>query len=84
MIYMPGEFLVSLSHNLLDVTTDDIKQFVDILALIKQMLVFHEDVAIELDVRNIEEWALSEDNDGLDSDDEESNDSGFESDEHIC
>jgi hypothetical protein len=24
---MPGEFLVSLSHNLLDVTTEDIKQF---------------------------------------------------------
>ena len=29
------------------------------------------------------EWTLSEDNDGLDIDDEESNDSSFESDEHI-
>ena len=36
---MPGEFPVSLSHNLLDVTTEDIKQFVAIQAL-KQMLVF--------------------------------------------
>ncbi len=36
---MPGEFLVSLSNNLLDVTTKDIKQFVAIHAL-KQMSVF--------------------------------------------
>ncbi len=43
---MPGEFTVSLSHNLLDVTTEDIKQFVAIKAL-KQMSVFQENVAIE-------------------------------------
>jgi len=36
---MPGEFPVSLSHNLLDVITEDIKQFVAIQAL-KQMSVF--------------------------------------------
>ncbi len=42
---MPGKFLVSLSHNLLDVTTEDIKQFVVIHDL-KKMLVFKEDVAI--------------------------------------
>ena len=33
---MPGEFPVSLSHNLLDVTTEDIKQIFSIHAL-KQM-----------------------------------------------
>jgi hypothetical protein len=43
--YMPGEFPVSLSHNLLDVTTEDIKQFVAIQAL-KQMSVFQKDVTI--------------------------------------
>ena len=32
---MPGEFPVCLSHNLLDVTTEDIKQFVAIQALKK-------------------------------------------------
>jgi hypothetical protein len=36
---MPGEFPVSLSHNLLDVTTEDIKQLVAIQSL-KQMSVF--------------------------------------------
>ena len=30
---IPGEFLISLSHNLLDVTKEDVKQFVDIHAL---------------------------------------------------
>ncbi len=43
---MPSEFPVSLSHNLLDVTTEDIKQCVAIQAL-KQMSAFQEDVAIE-------------------------------------
>ena len=43
---MPGEFPISLSHNLPDVTTEDIKQFIVIQAL-KQMSVFQEDVAIE-------------------------------------
>ena len=69
---------------MLDVTTEDIKQFVAIQAL-KQMSVFQEDVAIESDGETLEdsdEWALSEDSDGLDSDDEESNFSSFESDEH--
>jgi hypothetical protein len=81
---MPDEYHVSLNHNLLDVTTEDIKQFVAIQAL-KQMSVFQEDVAIESDGETLEdsdEWALSEDSDGLDSDDEESNDSSFESDDH--
>ena len=82
---MPGEFPISLSHNLLDVTTEDIKQFVAIQAL-KQMSAFQEDVAIESDGETLEEdsdeWALSEDSDGLNSDDEESNNSSFESDEH--
>ena len=36
---MPGECLISLSHNLLDVPTENIKQFVAILAL-KQISVF--------------------------------------------
>ena len=36
---IPGEFPASLSHNVLDVTTEDIKQFVAIHAL-KQMSVF--------------------------------------------
>ncbi len=36
---MPGGFLVSLSHNFLDVTTEDIKQFVAIQTL-KQMSVY--------------------------------------------
>jgi len=42
---MPGEFPIYLSHNLLDVTTEDIKQFVAIQAL-KQMSVFQEDAPI--------------------------------------
>ena len=82
---MPGEFPVFLSHNLLDVTTEDIKQCVAIQALI-QMSAFREDVAIGSNGETLEdsdEWALSEDSDGLDSDDEESNDSSFESDEYI-
>jgi len=81
---MPGEFLVSLSHNLLDVTTEDIKQF-DAIQALNQMSVFQEDVVIESDGETLEdsdEWALSEGSDGLDSDDEESNDSSFKSDEH--
>ncbi len=81
---MPGEFLVSLSHNLLDVTTEDIKQFVAIQAS-KQMSVFQKVVAIESDgdtLENSDEWAIFEDSDGLDSDDKESNDSSFEFDEH--
>jgi hypothetical protein len=45
---MPGECHASLSHNLLDVITEDTKQFVAIQAL-KQMSVFQEDVAIESD-----------------------------------
>ena len=42
-------------------------------------------MAIESDGETLEdsdEWALSEDSDGLDSDDEESNDSSFESDDY--
>ncbi len=67
---------------MLDVTTEDINQFVATRAL-KQMLVFHEDIAIESDNKMLEdsdEWAFSDDNDILNSDDEEINDSGFESD----
>jgi hypothetical protein len=45
---MSGEFSISLSHNLLNVTTEDIKQFVAIQAL-KQMSDFQEDVTIESD-----------------------------------
>jgi hypothetical protein len=74
-----GEFLVSFSHNLLDVSTEDIKQFVAIQAL-KQMSVFQEDVAKESDgetLKDSDEWALYEDIDKLDSHDEESNDSIF-------
>ena len=51
---MPGEFPVSLSHNLLDVTTEDIKQFVAIQAL-KHMSGFQEDVAIESDGETLED-----------------------------
>ena len=83
---MPGGFLVSLSHNLLDVATEDIKQFIDILAL-KQMSVFQEDVGIESDNEMLEDsdkWVLSEDSDGLDSDDEETRDFGFEFDKDCC
>jgi hypothetical protein len=57
---MPGEFYASLSHNLLGVTTEDIKQFVAIQAL-KQMSVFQEDVAIESNGETLEDndkWAL--------------------------
>jgi hypothetical protein len=43
-------------------------------------------VAIESDgetlIEDSDEWALSEDSNGLDSDDEESNDSSFESDDY--
>jgi len=49
------------------------------------MSVFQEDVAIESDgetLQDSDEWALYDDSDGLDSDDEESNDLSFESDEH--
>jgi hypothetical protein len=49
------------------------------------MSVFQEDVAIESDGETLkysDEWALSKDSDELDSDDEESNFSSFESDEH--
>ena len=59
---MPGKFSFSLSHNLLDDTTEDIAQFVAIQAL-KQMSVFQEDVARESDGETLEdsdEWALSE------------------------
>ena len=68
---------------MLDVTTEDIKQFIAIHAL-KQITVFQEDVAIGSDNEKLEdsdEWVLSEDSDGLDSNDEETNDSDFESDE---
>jgi len=81
---MPGEIPVSLSHNLLDVTMEDIKQFAAIQAL-KQMSIFQEDVAIESDGETLEdsdEWVLIDDSDELDNDDEESNDSSFESDEY--
>jgi len=70
---MPGEFYVSLSHNLLDDNTEEIKHYVAIQAL-KQMSVFQEDVAIESDGETLEdsdEWTLLEDSDGSDSDDEE-------------
>ena len=81
---IPDGFPVSLIHNLLDVTTEDIKQFIVIYAL-KQMIVF-QDFAIESDNGTLEdsdecEWEIFEDSDGLDSDDEESSDSCFESDE---
>ena len=49
------------------------------------MSFIQEDVAIESDgetLENSDEWALSDDIDGFDNDDEESNDSSFESDEH--
>ena len=52
----------------------------------KKMSVFHEDVAIESNNETLEDndkWLLFEDNNGLDSDDEETNDSDFESDEDI-
>ena len=42
---IPYEFLVSLSHNLLDVTTEDVKQFVPIHAL-KQMTIFQNDILL--------------------------------------
>ena len=77
---MPGKFRVSLSHNMLDVTTEDIKQFVDIHAL-KQMSIFQENVAIESDGEALEdsdERVLSKDSDGLNSSDEEANNSSFE------
>ena len=58
---IPGEFPVSLSQiNLLDVTTEDMKQFVAIQAL-EQMSVFQEEVAIESDNETLEdsdEWIL--------------------------
>ena len=69
---------------MIDVTTEEIKQFVAIHDL-KQMSVF-QDAAIESDNGTLEdsdEWELSECSDGLENDDEESNDSGFESDEDI-
>jgi len=50
---MPSEFIVSLNHNLLDVTTEDITQFVAIHAL-KQVSVFQEDFAIESDNETLE------------------------------
>jgi hypothetical protein len=77
---MPGEFHVSLSHNLLDVTTGDIKQFIAIHPL-KQMLLFQENVAIESGGETLEdsdEWVLSEDSDGLNSSDDEANDSSLD------
>ena len=51
---MRGEYLVTLSQNLLDVTTEDIEQFVAIQAS-KQMSVFQEDVAIESDGETLED-----------------------------
>jgi hypothetical protein len=81
---IPGEFLVCLSHNLLDVTTEDIKQFVAIHAL-KQMSIFQEVVATESDnetLQDSDEWILSDNSVSLDSDDEIINDSDHESDEH--
>ena len=50
---MPSEFIVSLNHNLLDVTTEDITQFVAIHAL-KQVSVFQEDFSIESDNETLE------------------------------
>ena len=83
---MRGEFSVYLGHNLFDVTTEDVKQFVVIHAF-KQISVFQEPVSIESDNEtlkyNSDKWVLSKNSDGLDSDDEEFNDSGFESDENI-
>jgi hypothetical protein len=81
---MPGKLFVSLSHDLLDITTEDIKQFVAIHAL-KQMSVFQEGVAIEINNEKLEdshEWVVSENIDGLDSDEKETNDSGIDFDEH--
>ena len=49
---MPGEFRISLSHDLLDANTEDIKQFFAIHAL-NQMVVFQEDVAIESDNKTL-------------------------------
>jgi hypothetical protein len=78
---MSGEFHVYLSHNLLDITAEDVKQFVSICAL-KQILIFQKDqVAKESDNEMLEdsvEWLISEDSDGLDVDEEETSDSGYE------
>ena len=63
---------------------EDIKQFVSIQAL-KQISIFQEDMTIESDGETLadsDKWALFEDSGGLDTDDEGSNDSSFESDEY--
>ena len=81
---MPGEFPVSLIHNLLDVTTEDVRQLVAIHALIRMSIFEKEHVVKELDnetLQDNDEWVLSEDVNGLDSDNEETNNSGFDSDE---
>jgi hypothetical protein len=69
---MPGEFPYSLSRNLLDITAEDIEQFVAIRDL-KQMSIFQKDRdVIESDNETLEdsdECLLFEDSDGLDSDD---------------
>jgi hypothetical protein len=69
---MPSEFPVSLSHNLLDVTLEDVKQFVAIRALKQIMSIFQKDHAdIEsnnVTLENSDEWLLFEDSDALDSD----------------
>ena len=81
---MPSEFHVSLSHNMLDVNTEDVEQFVVVHAL-KQKSIFQKDhAAIKSGNETLEdndEWLLSEDSDGLDRDDEETSESGYEYDE---
>ena len=50
---MLGEFSVCLTHNLLDVTTENVKQFVAI-HVMKQMSMFEmEHAAIESDIETL-------------------------------
>ena len=70
---MPGDFPVSLSHNLLDVTTEDVKQFVAIHALKKLSSIRNDDHSIESEGETVEdsdEWSSSEDTDDNNSADE--------------
>ena len=72
---MPDEFPVSLSHNLLDVTTEDAKQFTAIQALKNISFALNDDHEIETDGETVEdsdEWVFSEDTDELVSDELES------------
>ena len=69
---------------MLDVTTEDIKQFVASHAL-KEMSVIQEEVATESHnetSKESDEWILSDNSVSLDSDDDIINDSDHEFDEH--